>query len=346
MSLALRARRGVRLVATAQAHPTELPPLGRRGERLTNAAVYGRLFGDRWEAELERRGWSPDHVQSQWGVAEREWVVEADAGDLAILAARRAREAAPAVSPEVVVVATSTPARISSALASRVARELDLSGPAVDVRAGGVGALQAWITALGWLEAGARSALVVASEVPSAYVDPADLGSSLLYGDGAGAVLLEAGAHDEGLLGGVFGNDAAPGRPFTIPGDLPPTAAACEAGVFRFQPPSKDYVDAIHGRWRRLASDLRERFDAVLARGAQVVPYAVTRPQLDLVTKALDVDPARVHSQLERQGCQGCAGPLVALHRLREARGDVPVLLLAVGGGVAWGALGWGPVMP
>jgi len=260
---------------------------------------------------------------------------------------------------DLLLVATSTPPRATSSLAARLVRALDGRAAAFDVRAGGAGALDAWLTAAALLAHGARSALVVAAETPSRWLDERVPALALLYGDGAGAVLLErddgpsagaaagagaasagapgadlarGGTSRRGLLGALSLSAAGAGRPMTVPGPLPPTAAALSAGGYRMEAPDRDYVRSLAVARHELLSGLRTEFTAEVAATDHFLPAAVTLPQALEDAASLGVAAGRLAVSLREHGALGCAAPLVALASLA---------LSAVGGGITGTALLW-----
>jgi 3-oxoacyl-[acyl-carrier-protein] synthase-3 len=317
---------------------------------LSNGDVFKRLLGVDHAARLAERGWDEEHPRVAWGVEHRRWCAPGTSGaseELAERAARGAMEDAgvSAGSVDLFVTATSTPGRVTSSMASAVAKRLGLEAACVDLRAGGTGGLQAWITAASLLACGAQRALVVAAETPSRYLDPEDLSSALLYGDGAGALLIERVEGEScGLVGALVGARGAQGRPFTVPGELPPRAADVEAGAFRFQVPDADYLRELADAWRATCTDLRASFPEELAQARHFLPYAVTRAQLEQAAEVAGKDAAHAGASLAAHGCTGAAGPLIALHELRAAgelaAGDI-LASSAVAGGLSCCSLLW-----
>ena len=108
-----------------------------------------------------------------------------------------------------VVLGTFTPDMCIPSTACIVQEALDLDAPAMDVTAACAGFAYALVTAAQFLAAGtSRLALVVGADTNSRVVDPADIKTWPLFGDGAGAVLLEAtGSPDQGLLATALGSD-------------------------------------------------------------------------------------------------------------------------------------------
>ena len=311
------------------------------GRALTNANVYERLLGNDWRTRLAERGHSPDYAEMEWGIRARHW---ADSSQEAIALASEAAQCALADAGvqvgdiDLLLLATSTPPRITSALAAMVGKQIGATAPCIDIRAGGAGAIDALLTGCTWLAAGCRRVLVVAVETGSPYLDPADLSTSLIFGDGAGALVLEHRAGAPGLLGAICGRSDAPGRPFTVPGKLPPSGTH----RYYFQKPDGAYVDALTSRWQQMLSDLREAMPEPIARLTYFVPYSTTVQQVRRAAAALGTSMDRTISTLDRHGCLGTASVLCALHELRSTRrvqvADT-VALAAVGGGVSWAAL-------
>ena len=317
---------------------------------LENADVYASLLGEGYRELLTERGWSEEHPREAWGVERRRWSAAraTDASqELAVRAARCALEDAglESSSIDLLVLATSTPGRITSSLAAAVGERLGLRAACLDLRAGGTGGLQAWALASTLLAAGPRRALVIAAETPSQYLDPEDLASALLYGDGAAALVIERGeGHSSAMVGALLGTEPAGGRPFTVPGDLPPRAQDVEAGAFRFQGPDAEYRRELSDGWRRTCEGLREAFPRELESTRHFLPYAVTRAQVERAAAAVGIDAAHSKASLAAHGCTGCAGPLIALHELRAlgalASGDF-VASVAVAGGLCCCSILW-----
>ena len=163
-------------------------------------------------ADLAHLGCDP-----QW-IVERSWIHERRhappdiaTSDLATAAARRAIAMA-GIDPtaiDLVVLGTFTPDMCIPSTACIVQEALDLDAPAMDVTAACAGFAYALVTAAQFLAAGtSRLALVVGADTNSRVVDPADIKTWPLFGDGAGAVLLEAtGSPDQGLLATALGSD-------------------------------------------------------------------------------------------------------------------------------------------
>lgn len=174
-------------------------------------------------------GWGvglPDNVVTNADLAARldtsdEWIVERSGirerriggttGSLAVEAGRAAMKDAgvdPA-SVDLLLLATSTPDQQMPATASFVQDELGISGGACDVNAACSGFVYALVAGYGMAALGAQRILVIGSDVMSRITDQEDRGTAVLFGDGAGAVLLEATDGAGQLLGWDLGSDGS-----------------------------------------------------------------------------------------------------------------------------------------
>jgi len=162
-----------------------LPP-----RRLTNADLARQLA----ERGVET---SDEWIVERTGIRARHFVDDGvNASDLAVAAARHAMESAGCAASEIdlIIVATSTPDMVFPSTACLVQAKLGIVGcPAFDVQAVCSGFVYALTVADAMIRTGsARRALVIGAEVFSRILDFTDRGTCVLFGDGAGAVVLEA----------------------------------------------------------------------------------------------------------------------------------------------------------
>jgi 3-oxoacyl-[acyl-carrier-protein] synthase-3 len=142
---------------------------------------------------------SDEWIRERSGITQRYIVAEGEfTSHMAIQAARRALQQGGLVAEQVngVVVATSTPDSSMPSVATKVQAALGITtGPAVDVAAACTGFIYALSVAQGWIMTGvATRVLVIGAESMSKIVDWSDRTTCILFGDGAGAVVLEASA--------------------------------------------------------------------------------------------------------------------------------------------------------
>ncbi|HEX9179477.1 MAG TPA: beta-ketoacyl-ACP synthase III, partial [Burkholderiales bacterium] len=168
---------------------------------------------------------SDEWIRTRSGIRERRIAAEGQlASDLALEASRSALEAAGVLPSEVdlVIVATTTPDMVFPSTACILQSKLGIAnhGPAFDVQAVCSGFVYALATADLFVKAGmAKCALVVGAEVYSRILDWKDRGTCVLFGDGAGAVVLKPSA-EPGILSTHLHADGSHHSILTVPGQV------------------------------------------------------------------------------------------------------------------------------
>src|SRR3954452_15074405 len=168
---------------------------------------------------------SDEWIVERTGIRERRIAEPGEAlSDLALPAAREALEAAgiEAADLDLVIVATVTPDMAFPATAAIIADQLGAKDAAAyDLSAGCTGFMYAVAQAYGMLAAGlGQRALVVGGDVLSRILDWSDRGTAVLFGDGAGAVVLEQ-VPEGGFLGFELGADGSGGPQLYLPAEAP-----------------------------------------------------------------------------------------------------------------------------
>jgi 3-oxoacyl-[acyl-carrier-protein] synthase-3 len=308
-------------------------------------------------------GYLPDRVVTNDDLAKfvdtsHEWIVErtgirqrhqaaADqpVSDLAVAAARRALEAAGRTPDEVdlIIVATTTPDLTFPAVATIVQRKLGCPvGIAFDVQAVCSGFVYALSVADGFVARNrSQCALVIGAETMTRLMDWTDRGTCVLFGDGAGAVVLEPRAGegttaDRGLLGFALRADGSKQELLFVDGG-PSTNG--QVGKLRMQG---------NQVFRHAVVNISEAVTAAAAdAGIEVasvdwfVPHQANLRILQGVARRLGIDEAKVITTLDRHANTSAASiPLALDEGVRDGRikpGDM-LLLEAMGGGLTWGA--------
>jgi len=289
---------------------------------------------------------SDDWIVERTGIRERRIAAEGEqTSDLAVAAARRALEDAGTDVAEIdlVIVATATPDLTFPATAALVQAELGMErGFAFDLQAVCSGFVYALATADNFIKAGqVRHALVIGAEIFSRILDWDDRSTCVLFGDGAGAVVLSAeeGAGtpaDRGVLGSHLHSD---GRFKDLLYTDGGTASTGISGKVRMR-----------GRevFRHAVSKLSAVIDEALAAAGLtaadldwVVPHQANRRILDGTARKMGLPPEKVIVTVDLHANTSAASiPLAldaAVHDGRIRRGDL-LLLEAMGGGLTWGA--------
>jgi 3-oxoacyl-(acyl-carrier-protein) synthase III len=303
-------------------------------------------------AELAARLGIDEHdITGKTGIVERRVAAADEAtSDLATEAARRAMRDA-GVGPAdigLIVLATSTPDRPIPATACTVQANLGAHGAvAFDVDAVCTGFVYAFAVARAMLLADdtVRAALVIGADTYSRILDYTDRRTSILFGDGAGAVVLARSAGQDGVPATLLGTDGTQA-------DLVHIAA----GGSRAPASERTVADRKHyfamrgGEVRRITAKILPALMSDLLRKAAIgiadvdllVPHQANGVMLRDWARELELPPGVMHTTVERYGNTGAASVPVTLDQaVRSGRLSygATVVLVALGGGVTWGGI-------
>ena len=287
-----------------------------------------------------------DWIRERTGIRARHIAADGETtADLALAAAREALAGAEAEADEVdmIILATSTPDETFPATATRVQERLGMTrGAAFDVQAVCTGFIYAMATADTFIRAGeADTVLVIGAEIFSRLLDWTDRSTCVLFGDGAGAVLLRAGegdgtAKDRGILSSRLHSDGRQHDMLYTDGGPGTTQTA---GVIKMEG-AKVFKHAV----ANLAAVVDETLEGTGLSATDVdwlVPHQANRRILDATAKKLGLPPERVVVTIENHANTSAASvPLALAAGVADGRiqpGDV-VLLEAMGAGFTWGA--------
>lgn len=298
-------------------------------------------------SELAERVETTDEwIVSRTGITQRHIAAEGElTSDLAVAAAMRALEHAglQAADIDLIVVATATPDETFPATATRVQAALGLTrGFAFDIQAVCSGFIYALATADNFLKAGqAKRALVIGAETFSRILDWEDRTTCVLFGDGAGAVVLEARTGtgtvaDRGVLTTHLHSDGRHHDLLYVDGGPSSTGTV---GCLRMEG-NKVFKHAVVN----LAAVVDEALDAVGLAATDldwIVPHQANKRILDGTARKLNIDEEKVVVTVDRHANTSAASVPLALDvAVRDGRikaGDL-VLLEAMGGGFTWGS--------
>lgn len=291
-------------------------------------------------AELECMVDTTDEwIFSRTGIRERHIVADDEfTSDLALHAARNAIEAAgiSAGDIDLIIVATTTPDKIFPSTAVIMQNKLGVAGcPAFDVQAVCSGFVYALATADNFIKAGAaKCALVVGAEAFSRIVDWTDRGNCILWGDGAGAVILQA-SEEQGIISTHLHADGNYEKMLHVPRkdntEERETVVMEGNSVFKV---AVNTLDAIVDE--TLTANGLEKSDI-----DWLVPHQANIRILQATAKKLDMSMDKVVVTVDMHGNTSAASiPLaldVAVRDGRIKRGEV-ILMEAFGGGFTWGS--------
>jgi 3-oxoacyl-[acyl-carrier-protein] synthase-3 len=299
-------------------------------------------------AELERMVETSDQwIVDRTGIRERHIAAPHETtSSLSLVAARKALERAQ-IAPEdldLVIAATTTPDGLFPSVASIVQDGLGARGAgAFDVNAACMGFMSALATGMQFIAGGgARRVLVIGAETLSRIVNWEDRGTCVLFGDGAGALVLEA-AEFGGPLGFVLHSDGSGGRHLFADGICGARDAAGNGpldtyihmdgpAIFKFA------VHAMTDALRETLAGARLTADDI----DLLVPHQANLRIIQGVGKALGIPAERTMVNIEKYGNTSSASMPMALCEAAEAgrlHEGARVALCGFGGGLAWGAM-------
>lgn len=286
---------------------------------------------------------SHDWIVSRSGIVERHIAAEGEmASDLAVHASRRALEAAGVGVDDIdlVIVATTTPDQIFPGTACILQDKLGIrQGAAFDVQAVCSGFIYALNTADLFIRNGqARTALVVGAEVLSRILNWEDRSTCVLFGDGAGAVVLQR-SETPGILSAKLHADGRYRDMLSAKGNI-------RSGAVSGSPYIEMDGKAVFKFAVKVLSDVVEEvLEANKMTGADIdwlVPHQANIRIMEATAKKLGMSMDKVVVTVAEHGNTSAASiPLALDTAVRNGRiqPGQNVLLEAVGGGFTWGAI-------
>jgi len=292
-------------------------------------------------------GMDPEWIEQRTGIRERRRAAAGEStSTLAITAAREAIENAgvSAADIDLLVLATFTPDYRGPSSACLVQAALDLDAPAFDVQAACAGFMYALTTAGQYVATGnSKLALIIGSDVVSHCCDAGNRSTAPLFGDGAGAVLLEAGGPDQGLLSYQLGSDGSLAETLLCPvggSKEPATPELVAAGQHYLQMEGrKVYKWAVETVTESIGLIL-ERSNVSVDDVSLFVLHQANIRIIDHAMKELGIPADKVVNNLDRVGNTSAASiPLVLAEANQEGRlnsGDL-IMMCGFGAGLTWG---------
>jgi len=313
--------------------------------------IYSRIAGtgsylpprvmtnDDFAARLET---SDAWIRERTGIVQRHIADESQASsDLALEASRRALQAAGVAASEIdlIIVATSTPDFIFPSTACLLQAKLGVKGcAAFDVQAVCSGFVYALATADSFIKNNIyKKVLVVGAEVFSRILDWNDRATCVLFGDGAGAVVLAADSKP-GIHASVLHADGSQVGLLSVPGNVckghitgSPFLQMNGQGVFKYAVKVLDEV----------ARETVSAAGMTLADVDWLIPHQANVRILDATARRLGIAPEKLVVTVDHHGNTSAASVPLALDefvRAGKIRSGHRVLMQGVGGGFTWGA--------
>jgi len=313
--------------------------------------IYSRIIGTGSclphnvvsNGELARRmDTSDEWIRSRTGIRQRHIAQAGETSGSLALEASRAAIASAGIAPadiDLIILATSTPDYIFPSTACLLQAKLGIKGGAAfDVQAVCSGFVYALATADMFIRSGQhRCALVVGAEVFSHILDWNDRGTCVLFGDGAGAVILSAG-EQPGIMASALHADGSHAGILSVPGNVcggkvtgDPFLRMDGPAVFKFAVRVLDEV----------ARETLERCGRQVADIDWLIPHQANLRILEATAKRLGLPLEKLIVTVDMHGNTSAASVPLALDaavRDGRIRPGHKVMLQAVGGGFTWGA--------
>lgn len=288
---------------------------------------------------------SDEWISARTGIRERRVAVKDTTSEMAAKAAKKALKAARVKPSEIglVVVGTVTPDMKFPSVACFVQSSLGVkaAAPAFDVSAACSGFLYALDVADRHLRTGgAKKALVIGVDRFSEIIDWTDRSTCVLFGDGAGAVVLEAEKGDTGVLSSHIHSDGRKWDMLFAPGEATksPFDKTAEKGPYLKMQGNETFKVAVRTMHQAISEALKTNG---LGPGeiSLLIPHQANRRIINATRERLKLPPEKVFMNLERFGNTSAGSiPLALDEAVREGRvkkGDI-VLFVAFGGGLTW----------
>ncbi len=293
---------------------------------------------------------SDEWIRTRTGIRLRHVLAgEEFPSQMGVTAAQRALDMAHRKPAEVdlLLVATNVPEEPIPGTAPHVAAGLGLKKPAfADITAGCAGFVYALALAGTWLGAGlAHTALVVGTEALSRFVDWNDRSTCVLFGDGAGAVVLERSADQSGLMGVALRGDPTKLDLLRIEAGgvrLPATCETVQAKKHLLQMEGKGLFRAAVGMMAEATRAAAAQAGIKLTDITWLIPHQANLRIIDALTKRLGIPEERVVVNIERVANTSTASIPIALDELVRAGKiqDGQILALtAFGAGACYGTV-------
>ena len=320
--------------------------------RTCSIAAVGSYVPERvfTNADMEKIVDTTDEwIFTRTGIRERRLAAEGEfTSDMAAHAARRAMEKAGVTADQIdlIIVATITPDMLFPSTACLVQNKLGArKAAAFDIEAACSGFIYA-------LEIGQQfimsrtyeTVLVIGAERLSSIVNWKDRNTCVLFGDGAGAAILQHRPDAHGLLTACMGADGDKAMLLCMPGGgsrIPATADSVEAGLHHLQMDGKETFKNAVGAMLKAAQEALRRCELDISQIKLVIPHQANRRIIDAVSERLGVKSDQVFVNLDKYGNTSAASVAIALdeavNQNRIQRGDL-VLLVVFGAGLTWAA--------
>ena len=301
-------------------------------------------------ADLEKMVETSDEwITSRTGIKERRIAAANEfTSDLAAKAAKRAMKMAGVTADQIdlIIIATLTPDMPFPSTACLVQRKLGAArAAAFDIEAACSGFIYALEIGQQFiLSRSYETVLVVGAEKLSSIVNWKDRNTCVLFGDGAGAAILQHRENSNGLLTAVMGADGNKADLLSMPGGgsaCPATLQSVADGLHFLRMDGKETFKNAVNAMVSAANEAMRRCEIDITKIKCVIPHQANQRIIDAVGERLKATTEQLFINLHKYGNTSAASVAIALdeavHSGKIARGDL-ILLVVFGAGLTWGA--------
>ncbi len=346
-------------MATRSERPVEQRPIYAHIVGWGMAVPDGVLTNHDLETFLDT---SDEWIQARTGIRERRIASERDSTvTLGLRAARRALDVANLLPAELdlIIVATSTPEHIFPSTASVIQDLLGASkAGAFDLSAACSGFVYGVDMAAQAIRSGSlRTALVIGAETMSRVLDWQDRGTAILFGDGAGAVVLAASEAPGGVLSTVLRSDGSGGDMLSLPtvGLSQHDGRATSANTnLKMHKMYMNGGEVFKFATRVIVESIQQALDKAglqMSDVSLIIPHQANARIIQSAARALKASPDLFMSNLDRYGNTSAASIPIALQEAVERgriKEDDYIVFVGFGGGLTWASMvvQWGDARP
>jgi 3-oxoacyl-[acyl-carrier-protein] synthase-3 len=301
-------------------------------------------------ADLEKMVETSDEwITSRTGIKERH-IAAADefTSDMAVKAAQRAMKMAGVTGEQIdlVIVATITPDMPFPATACLVQQKIGAKrAAAFDLEAACSGFIYGLEVAQQFINSRTYdTVLVVGAEKISSIVDWTDRNTCVLFGDGAGAAILQNRENSHGLLTAVMGADGEKAELLFMPGGgsrCPASKDSVDARLHYLRMEGKETFKSAVQAMQSAAQEVLRRCELDITKIKCVIPHQANRRIIDAVGERLGATREQIFVNVDKYGNTSAASVAIALDEAvtsgKIQRGDL-ILLVVFGAGLTWGA--------
>ena len=301
-------------------------------------------------AELEKIVDTTDEwITTRTGIKERRLAADDEfTSDMAARAAQRAMDKAGITADQIdlIIVATITPDMLFPSTAALVQNKLGArKAAAFDIEAACSGFIYAMEIGQQFIMSRTyETVLVIGAERLSSIVNWKDRNTCVLFGDGAGAAILQHRPDAHGLLTACMGADGDKAMLLCMPGGgsrIPATTDSVEAGLHHLQMDGKETFKNAVNAMLGAAKEALSRCEIDISQIKLVIPHQANRRIIDALGERLGVQADQVFVNVDKYGNTSAASVAIALDEAvtqgRIQRGDL-ALLVVFGAGLTWAA--------